>query len=203
MRIGIFGGSFDPIHYGHLILAELCREQCELDEVRLVPAAIPPHKQGKNRAPDQLRWEMLQLAIGGHPQLVGWDFELERGGVSYTVDTLEHLNKQQPSDEVFFLMGADSLADLSTWRQPERICELANIVVMNRPNSGPVDFQVLSGVTSQQRINEFQSQAVNMPLIEISSSDLRSRISRGQSIRFQTPRAVEQFIANAGLYTEA
>ena len=92
MRIGIFGGSFDPVHYGHLILAELCRESCELDEVRLVPAAIPPHKQDQGRAPDEHRLRMLELAIGGHPAISAWDVELQRGGVSYTVDTLQALH---------------------------------------------------------------------------------------------------------------
>ena len=118
MRIGIFGGSFDPVHYGHLLLAEMCREQCELDEVRLVPAAIPPHKQGKGRAADEHRLEMLNLAVGGHQSIVAWDVELQRGGVSYTIDTLRTLRAEQPEDELFFLMGADSLFDLPSWREP-------------------------------------------------------------------------------------
>ena len=135
MRIGVFGGSFDPIHVGHLVLAELCREQCRLDEVRLIPAAIPPHKQDKVCRSGDQRLEMLKLAIGGHSSIRPWDVELRRGGVSYTIDTLHALRDEHPKAEVFLLMGADSLLDLPNWRQPSEICQLACLVVVNRPGS--------------------------------------------------------------------
>lgn len=202
MRIGIFGGSFDPVHYGHLILAEICRECCQLDEVRLVPAAIPPHKQGDDRAPNEQRLDMLNLAIGGNPAVVAWDAELQRGGVSYTVDTLQALRDERPDDELFFLMGADSLFDVPNWRKPEKICELATLAVVNRPGSKPVDFQILSGVTSAARIQTFEQNQLEMPLVDISSSDIRARVAGGRTIRYQTPRAVEQYIATAGLYQD-
>ena len=103
MRIGLFGGSFDPVHYGHLILAELAREACALDEVRFIPAAIPPHKQDRNRASGEHRVEMLRLGIGGNDHLDVWDGELQRGGVSYTVETLRGLTAAQPNDDFYFL----------------------------------------------------------------------------------------------------
>lgn len=200
MRIGIFGGSFDPVHYGHLLLAELCRESCRLDEVRLVPAAVPPHKQDQGRAADEHRVAMLELAIGAHPQLQVWDVELKRGGVSYTVDTLRALREAQPNDELFFLMGADSLYDLPNWREPKEICELATIVVVDRPGSNPVDFDVLSKITTPERLDSFRSNLVTMPQLEISSSEIRQQVGSGRSIRFQTPRAVEKYIETAKLY---
>ena len=200
MRIGIFGGSFDPVHYGHLLLAELCRESCRLDEVRFVPAAISPHKFGHDRAADEHRLAMLNLAIGGHPSLVAWDVELQRGGVSYTVETLRALLEQCPNDELFFLMGADSLFDFPNWREPEEICQLATLVVVDRPGSKPVDFGVLTEIASADRIAAFKEHVVRMPQIDISSSGIRKRIVAGESIRFQTPRAVEQYIRTEGLY---
>jgi len=200
MRIGIFGGSFDPVHYGHLLVAELCRESCELDEVRLVPAAIPPHKQDQGRAADEHRLHMLQLAIGGHRSISAWDVELKRGGVSYTVETLRALREERPDDELFFLMGADSLFDLPNWRSPEEICELATLAVVDRPGNRKIDFEVLSEIVSPERIEHFRSHVVPMPQLELSSSEIRERVAQKKSIRFQTPRAVEQFIVEESLY---
>ncbi len=114
MRLGLYGGSFDPVHYGHLLLAESCREQCRLDAVWFAPASIPPHKQGRTLSQAADRIEMLKLAIGGHEPFTVFTGEVDRGGVSYTVDTLAQLHEELPSAELFFLMGADSLADLPT-----------------------------------------------------------------------------------------
>src|SRR6187401_508866 len=103
MRLGIYGGSFDPVHYGHLLLAECCREALRLDEVWLIPAAVPPHKQDRQRAPAKARLEMLELALGGHEQLRASALEIERGGVSYTVDTLAAINGERPDAQLFLL----------------------------------------------------------------------------------------------------
>lgn len=200
MRIGLFGGSFDPVHYGHLILAELAREARALDEVRFVPAAIPPHKQDRNRASGEHRVEMLKLGIGGNDHLDVWDGELQRGGVSYTVETLRELTAAQPNDDFYFLLGADSIFDLPNWREPAEICRLATIVAVNRPGSPPVDFNQLDGLVSAERLQQFQESVVDMPLVEISSTDLRHRIATKQSIRYQTPRAVEAYIRSHELY---
>ena len=200
MRIGIFGGSFDPVHYGHLILAELAREACSLDEVRLVPAAVPPHKQGQGRADGEHRLAMLDLAIGGNASIQTWDVELARGGVSYTVDTLRTLRDEHPNDDLFFLMGADSLFDLPNWREPKEICSLATVVVVDRPGSKPVDFDCLADVATPSQIETFERHVVKMPQVDISSTEIRRRIKDRLSIRYQTPRAVEKYIATAGLY---
>ncbi len=132
MLLGLFGGSFDPVHYGHLLLAECCREQLSLDQVWFMPAATPPHKQDAKLSEGAKRVDMLRLATGGEPAFVVSTMELERGGVSYTVDTLAAMHSQMPDSELFLLLGSDSLADLPTWRGPERICELAIPVAVRR-----------------------------------------------------------------------
>jgi nicotinate-nucleotide adenylyltransferase len=204
MRLGIFGGTFDPVHYGHLILAECCREQLRLDEVWFVPAAVPPHKQGRDLTPGNPRAEMLELAIGGHTPLRVCRHEIDRGGVSYTVDTLAHMAGEHPGAELFFLLGADSLRDLPQWREPVRICELATPVVVSRVNgagaAAELDFAPLAAVLSPERMAAIKSHRVEMPLIELSSSDIRQRVADGHSIRFRTPRAVEEYIAAHELY---
>jgi nicotinate-nucleotide adenylyltransferase len=200
MRLGIFGGSFDPVHYGHLLLAECCREQARLDHVWFVPAHIPPHKQEHVLAPASCRVEMLRLAIGGHPALEACTLEIDRGGVSYTVDTLETLHAEDPSRKLFLLLGADSLADLPNWRQPERICQLAELLVVGRGETGEPDFSALASLVPPQRLAAIAAAVVEMPIIGISASDLRRRVAAGQSIRYRTPRAVEQYIASHGLY---
>lgn len=200
MRIGIFGGSFDPVHIGHLVLAESCREQLDLSEVRFTPSSIAPHKQEGSAATGRARLEMLNLAIAGHAAFRVWPAELDRGGVSYTVDTLRRASAEQPGAELLLLMGADSLADLPSWREPAAICELALPAVVGRPAAAAVDFTVLQGVASPERIAAMRDLQVESPFIEISSSDLRSRVAAGRSIRFLTPRAVEKYIETSGLY---
>ncbi len=200
MRLGLLGGSFDPVHYGHLLLAECCREACALDEVWFVPAATPPHKQSRSLASAGQRLEMLQLATGGAPAFRVCELEIQRKGVSYTVDTLEQIHREQPETELFLLLGADSLNDLPNWREPERICQLAQPVAVRRPNYPEPRFELLADLLSSRQLQNLQEQQVAMPLIELSSSDIRQRISAGQSIRFRTPRAVEKFIQAQRIY---
>jgi len=199
-KLGILGGSFDPIHYGHLLLAETCREQCGLDRVLIVPAAVPPHKQLQAMTSARDRIEMVNLAIGGHEHLAVSTIEIDRGGVSYTVDTLAALAEQQPGCSLFFLMGADSLKDLPTWREPQRLCELAVPLVVRRAGSPEPDFSVIRHLLTAERLEEIREHQVEMPIIELSSTDIRQRVARGQSIRFRTPRAVEKFTETHGLY---
>jgi nicotinate-nucleotide adenylyltransferase len=203
MRLGIFGGSFNPVHYGHLLLAECCREQRALDQVLFLPAAIPPHKRQQEPVAGVQRLEMLELAIGGHEAFGVSSYEVDRGGVNYTVDTLAHLKEEDPSRELFFLMGADSLADLPNWREPERICSLATPLVVRRSADAEPDFGSLANIVSPERIVEIRSQQVEMPRVDLSSSDLRARVAAGQSIRYRTSRAVEKYIETHGLYRPA
>src|SRR5205809_2358178 len=150
MRLGLYGGSFDPVHYGHLLLAECCRETLRLDEVWLIPAATPPHKQARERAPAKARLEMLELALAGHEQIKASRIEIDRGGVSYTVETLAQVHALQPQTTLFLLMGADSLHDLPTWREPDRICALSFPAVVRRGGSPEPDFTVLAPLVSAE-----------------------------------------------------
>lgn len=199
MRLGVFGGTFDPVHHGHLLLAELTREQLHLDAVWFLPACTPPHKQSRVLTSAEQRVEMLQLAIGGHPSFAVCTLEIERGGLSYTVDTLEALHRKAPERELFLLLGADSLADLPTWHEPARICQLALPVIAPRPGS-TTDLSELARIIPPSRIAQIERCLVRMPLVELSSREIRARVHGGLSIRYQTTRAVEKYIEQAGLY---
>jgi nicotinate-nucleotide adenylyltransferase len=199
-RLGIFGGTFDPVHYGHLLLAECCREQCELDEVWFLPTASPPHKRQRELTPAPLRIEMLELAIGGYEPFSVCRLEVQRGGLSYTVDTLGEINQQRPDAELFFLLGGDSWHDLPSWKQPERICQLATLVIVRRPPLPAIELAAVGQaafVGAQGR----PPVIVEMPQIDLASREMRQRVARGQSIRYRTPRAVEKYIETHGLYT--
>ena len=200
MRIGIFGGTFDPVHLGHLLLAESAREQRGLDEVWFVPAAEPPHKRNCRRTEARHRVEMLKLAVGGHEAFRVCELEIERGGVSFTVETLEQIGRSHPEATLFLLVGADTLADLPNWREPARVCELALPTAVGRPGSPPPDVAVLGALVTAARLAEIEAAAVEMPLVGISATDLRSRAASGRSLRYRTPRAVERYIETHGLY---
>jgi len=194
------GGSFDPVHYGHLILAETCREVCQLDEVWLVPAATPPHKILQSRADSRHRLAMLRLAVAGRSGLVVSDLEVARGGVSYTVDTLEDFHVRRPQAELFLLLGSDSLRDFPTWREPNRIVGLATLVVVGRSGHSTDELRRWSAELSGRIGAVAMCVGVEMPTIELSSSNLRQRIGSGRSIRFRTPQAVEEYIEREQLY---
>ena len=200
MRLGIFGGSFDPIHYGHLILAEHCREQAELDEVWFVPSATAPHKQDGAQLSKRQRMELVELAIRGHPAFRVSNMELERGGISYTVDTLNQIREERPEDELFFLMGADSLGHFASWKEPTQICELALPLVVNRPGADDVDLEKLRPFVGDSRMEALAAVQIQSPLIEISSSEIRRRVGAGESIRYLLPRSVEKYIEAQKLY---
>lgn len=204
MRIGIFGGSFDPVHVGHLIAAECCREQAGLDRVVFVPAAVPPHKRDRVLAEPQQRLEMLRLATGGHDAFTVSTVELDRGGVSYTVDTLAALAAAHPGSELRLVLGPDALADLPTWHEPARILELALPLAVERESLDDVAALVadarLAALLGRERLARIVTERVRMPAIGIRATALRAAVAAGRSIRFLTPRAVERFIATHGLY---
>lgn len=202
MRLGLFGGSFDPVHYGHLLLAECCREQCRLDRVLFLPAGVPPHKQKRVLAPAELRVEMLQLAIGGAAPFAVSRYDVDREGVAYTVDTLLHFREEYPQSELFFLMGADMLHDLPNWYESRRVCELAVPVVVRRGGGVEPDFDRLAAVASTERIEVFRRHQVEMPEVALSSTDIRERIAAGLSVRYRTPRGVEELIHARQLYRD-
>lgn len=200
MRLGLLGGTFDPVHLGHLLVAESCREQLRLDEVWFIPAAVPPHKQQQALTPGATRVEMLKLAIGGHEAFRVSEIELNRGGVSYTVDTLEFVRAERPDAELFLLLGADSLADLPTWREPQQICRLATIATVGRPGAPELNYSPLAEFVEPAKLTAIKNSRVEMPPIGISSRDLRLRAAEGRSLRYQVPRAVEQYVLANRLY---
>jgi nicotinate-nucleotide adenylyltransferase len=197
MRLGLFGGTFDPIHLGHLILAESCREACGLDRVWFVVAGAPPHKPGERTSVDD-RVEMARIAIAGHPAFEVSELEARRPGPHYSFETLEEVHRQRPDDALFFLIGADSLADLPQWRRPDRIAALATVVVVGRPGVVVPGGSATRWPDLGPEARPFQM--VKAPTIGISSSDLRRRVAEGRSIRYQVPRGVEAYIEAHRLY---
>jgi nicotinate-nucleotide adenylyltransferase len=200
MRIGIFGGTFDPVHLGHLILAEQCREQGRLDQVWFVPAFRPPHKPDVRVSPFLHRVEMLTLATAGHPAFRVDQLEKDRDGPSYTVDTLDELHRRHPGDDFLLLIGSDTLADLAKWRAPERIVAQAGLLVVTRPGSAVLAADELRTLMNLPEGIELRMQLVQAPLIDISSHDLRRRAAEGRSLRYFVPRAVECYIHDKRLY---
>lgn len=195
-RIGIFGGTFDPIHTGHLLLAsELCFA-LRLDRVLFMVARTPPHKRGQEISADIDRVAMVEAAIEGDPRFAVSRVELERPGPSYTADTLAYLSDQWPSVSLVFLMGEDSLRDLSSWHEPHRILAAAELGVAARPG---VDVD-LSDVYAGLPAAVGRIHLVPTPEIDLSSSDIRRRVAEGCPIRYHVPESVERYIRNRGLY---
>ena len=200
MRVGVFGGAFDPIHFGHLILAEQCREQAGLDKVWFVPAARHPFKSDPAGTPFERRVEMLRLAIAGYSAFEVNDIEKDRPGPSYTADTLDELQRLHPEAELHFLLGSDGLPDLPKWYAPLRIIRRAALVVMERPGHPVVPAETLARALTLPPDVPLRLKTVEVPLIDLSSRDIRRRVGNGRTIRYMLPRAVEVYIAEKGLY---
>lgn len=195
-RIGILGGTFDPIHLGHLILAEQAWELLELEKVLFIPAADPPHKAGKPILESEHRYEMVRLAVQGNDHFECSRGEMDRPGPSYTVDTLEQLHADLPGDtQLYLIVGADEAQNLMKWRNPYAIKEFATIVVANRP-----------GLTARHVIDSLPSDfsagiiALEIPGVDISSTSIREQVTVGRTVKYLVPDAVENYIRNNGLY---
>ncbi len=198
MRIGLMGGTFDPVHWGHLILAEQAREQFDLESVLFVTAADPPHKHGERVTEARHRLEMTRLAIADNEAFELSTVEMDRPGPSYTIDTVKQiLEAYGAGTSLFLLLGTDEGRDLMKWREPYEIQRLARIVVANRP--GVPESEVLEALPE-----EFAKQIapMRMPGVDISSTDLRERVRQGRSIRYLVPRQVEDYIRQEGLYRD-
>lgn len=200
MRLGLFGGSFDPVHNGHLALADSCADQASLNEVWLMPTAHQPLKPPGPRASDADRLAMLRLALADRPRLKVSQLEIDRGGVSYTVDTLAEVHAQFPEAQLYFLMGADSLADFPRWHQPGKICELATPLVVRRAGSPAPDFNVLNSLVSPEQLDVIRESQVEMPAVPISSSQIRQLIAEGRDWKVLLPPAVADYIGEQHLY---
>lgn len=200
MRLGILGGTLDPPHIGHLLLAEEARSALRLERVLFVPAGEPWRKAGQVLSAGEHRLAMVRLALAGSPGFEVSTLELERSGPTYTVDTLETLRQQMsPEAEFFFLMGQDSLADLPHWREPERIIALANLAVACRAGWEDAEATAL-----EEKVPGISQRVVwlDMPYVDISSTAVRDRVRRGRSIRYWVPTAVEDYIRENRLYVD-
>lgn len=200
-RIGVFGGTFDPVHMGHLVLAEQGREQGPLDRVLFIPAARPPHKLDRVLTPFPQRVEMLALAIAGHSAFQIDELEKDRPGPSYTVDTLEELHRRFPNDQFTLLIGSDCLPDLVHWRDPAGIATFAEVLVLARPGWPIHDPKQIRA--DLHFPDNLALRVAVAPLVDISSRDLRRRAAEGRSLRYLVPRAVECYIQNHHLYADA
>jgi len=197
-RLGVFGGTFDPIHIGHLAAAQEAAEALGLDRVLFVPAGIPPHKPDRSITPGEHRLAMVELAIAGNERFATDRRELERPGRSYTVDTLESL-RRETSSELVLVVSADSFLDLLSWREPRRILELARIAVAPRdgyPAAGP-DF-----LASHLPDLAGRATFLDGPHLRLSASELRARAATGRSLRYLVPDAVLAYIGDHALYTD-
>ncbi|MBZ0269303.1 nicotinate-nucleotide adenylyltransferase [bacterium] len=190
LRLGIFGGTFDPIHLGHMILAELARYLLRLDRVLFVPARIPPHKGEVPTAPEH-RIRMAHLAVEGNPHFAVSDLELRREGPSYTVDTLRELRRESPDAKHYLLMGADSARDLESWKDHDVLLEDSTVVVLDR-----------HGVEASSLSPEISRRTTQLatPRLEISSSEIRRLVRDGGPIRYLVTEGVESYIRSEGLY---
>lgn len=201
MRLGIFGGTFDPVHFGHLALAEECHAVAGLDEVWLVPAASPPHKGGKKLSRFDQRKEMLELAIAGNEKFKVEPMEADRPGPSFTIDTLEEIHKRKPNDELFLIIGGDSALEFSTWKDPAKIASLATIIVRIRPGViMPTEQEFVSQLGKELGVLPKVIFVAGPPYLDVSSSLLKERVSNNKSIRYLLPRAVEVYIQQKKLY---
>jgi len=207
VRYGIYGGAFDPIHLGHLLLAEHCLRQAKLDRVIFVPTGASPHRSGKEnyRASAGDRLNMIESAIVGCDEFLVSRYEIEQQRTSYTVETLQYFHRTFTlvEPQFFLLMGADMFNDLPNWREAGEICKLALPLVVTRPESPPPYFAALGGIVSADRLEKIRQSVVTMPQIGISSTQIRNRIAAGQSVRFQVPRSVESYIASRKLYQQS
>lgn len=193
MHIGVFGGSFNPPHVGHLIVLESVQEQLQFDKVLFIPAAIPPHKVEQQLAPPIARFEMTSMAVKNHPVFRATDIEIRREGYSYTIDTILQLQVLYPQAKISLIIGADNFLELDTWKSLDSLLQLVELVVMNRP-----DYSAASHNSPYFRSAKF----VSVPNIAISSSEIRRRVKQHRSIRYLVPTDVEQYIYLKGLYRE-
>ena len=193
IKIGLFGGTFDPIHNGHLQLASWIQKKLTLTRIIFIPASIPPQKQHIHLTEPEHRYRMVQLAVENYQQFDISDIEIKKKGISYTIETVVCFRDQLSldRDHLFLIIGADSLIDFQTWREPNKIIENARLVVLQRPQ-----------VDLNKALPEFKKQAIVLPspLIDISATDIRRRVNAGDSISHLVPIAVEHYIYEHELY---
>jgi nicotinate-nucleotide adenylyltransferase len=215
MRIGLFGGTFDPIHWGHLRSAEEVREAFSLDRILFIPTAKPPHKRGQTKTPPGDRLAMVRLAVASNPNFGVSTVEINRRGVSYSVDTLrDFAMRRRPQDAYYFILGLDAFREIESWKDFKSVFSLCNFIVTSRPGSRKVN--LLSGISVAVRklfCYDFRERTyrhrsgttlhfLQLTDFAVSASDIRNRVREGKSIRYLVPDAVEEYIDKRGLYHE-
>ncbi|WP_010248330.1 nicotinate-nucleotide adenylyltransferase [Acetivibrio cellulolyticus] len=200
-KIGISGGTFNPIHYGHLIVAEMVRDRFGLEKVLFIPSGMPPHKNLSNVASAEHRFNMVQQAVKDNPYFVESRIEVERGGYTYTIDTLKNLSEiYGKSARLYYIIGADVLNDLLTWRNYQDVFNICEFIAVLRPGNDSEGFNKQMEYlrdTFSARIH-----FIDTPLIEISSTEIRNRIKGGRSIKYLVPDTVEAYIKENKLYID-
>jgi len=199
-RLGIMGGTFDPIHYGHLVAAEMARVVFKLNKVLFIPTGTPPHKKRRDISATELRYEMVELAIQDNPAFDISALEIEREGPSYTVETLRILRRTWPEHELYFITGTDALLEIFFWREAEEIFTLIEFIGAARPGFDASDFFL----KVQHEHPEIQEKIhyLEVPALAISSTDIRVRVRRGESIRYLLPEPVRLYLEQNGLYVD-
>jgi nicotinate-nucleotide adenylyltransferase len=196
--IGILGGTFNPPHMGHLVMAQEALDQLDLDRVVFMPVATPPHKEAREDPGAEARLELARLAVGGDERFEVSPLEVDRGGASFTIDTLRELHDVEPEHDLTFIVGGDMAQSLPAWREPEAILSLARLAVAEREGVGREDIaRRLEPLHDGSRVVFF-----DMPRIDISSSSIRRRVAEGRPVRYLVPDAVAEAIAEQGLYRQ-
>ena len=201
MKVGLMGGTFDPIHIGHLLVAEEARLCLEFDEVLFIPTGNPWMKAGTPLSPAHHRLNMVRLAVASNPFFHASSIEIDRPGPTYTVDTLAQLREGGDNEDSFyFIVGVDSLSGLRRWKEPERVLDLCTMVVVPRPGHPTGDMSFLESICLSESEKVL---TLNGPLVDVSGTDIRSRVAMGQSVRYQVPEEVESYMARCDLYRES
>ena len=195
MRLGLMGGTFDPVHYGHLVIAEETRLVFGLDRVDFVTSADPPHKKGYEITPAEHRYAMTLLATASNPFFRVSRREIERAGPSYSIDTIQEYQREFPDAEIFFITGADAILEILTWHRADEAIRLCTFVAATRPG---YDLAKMERVLPASYLPQIRR--ITVPGVDFSSTDIRERVRRGQPIKYLVPEAVEAYIAKYNLY---
>jgi len=194
LKLGIFGGTFNPIHSGHLLIAQDASEAFGLSRVMFIPSAVPPHKRVKDLADGRHRLAMVRRAIRGNPRFESSDIELRRGNVSYTIDTVNALRRRHPRARMFLLIGSDSLNEFHTWRSAAQLTRRCRVIAVLRPGEKRFRF-------ARRRLPHLRPLTLRAHPFDVSSTEIRARVRAGKSIRYLVPESVRSYIARHKLYS--
>jgi nicotinate-nucleotide adenylyltransferase len=196
MRIGLMGGTFDPVHYGHLVIAEVARDEFSLDQVVWIPAGDPPHKKDYAVTPQEHRYAMVVLATAANARFVVSRLELERQGPSYTIDTIRSLQQARPGTELFFITGADAILEILTWHRHADLIRTCRFIAVTRPG---YDLSRMGAILPPDYLRQIST--LTAPGVDISSTSIRERLRTGAPVRYLVPDVVEAYLRKHRLYS--